>query len=197
MNSKPVIGVFMGGWSGERAISLKTGSAVAKGLENRGYEVRRIDVARAYFRNFVEPDFDIGFIALHGRYGEDGTLQGWFDLMGLPYTGSGMTASAIAMHKAHTKRIVESFGIPTPSYQLLDKSAWESAGKPGLTLTKVSPGHPAYPAMEPPLVVKPNSEGSTIGIHIIKEAADLVPGLEDAFRHDKKEIGRASCRERV
>ena len=143
--------VLMGGWSAEREVSLVTGNAVADALSKCGYEVTRIDADRNVPRLLatIDPRPDVVFNALHGRFGEDGCIQGVLEILGLPYTHSGVLASAMAMHKPTAKRIFAEAGIPCPVGEVVDLSA-------------VLGGH----VMAPPYVIKPVNEGSTVGVHI-------------------------------
>ena len=147
------IGVLYGGLSSEREISLKTGEAMASALERCGYNVQRIDVGRELPFQLREAAIDTAVIALHGRYGEDGCVQGLLELMGIPYTGSGVRASAMAMHKTQTKKIFEAESLPTPAYHQM-----RAAELCGRTLADLSCAGGA--------VVKPPSEGSSVGISI-------------------------------
>ena len=121
------VGVLYGGLSSEREISLKTGSAIAKALKNQGYHVITIDVGRDLPTVLQQEKIDVAFIALHGKYGEDGCIQGLLEILDIPYTGSGVTASALAMNKHLTKQILLQNNIPTPAYKEIssdDISQW-------------------------------------------------------------------------
>lgn len=162
------IGVLMGGRSKEREISLKTGNAIYNALKRRGYDVEMIDCDEHL--PFVLKDRKIGvcFIALHGRYGEDGTVQGLLEVLRIPYTGSGVIGSAICMDKVFTKRLLESLGIPTPKYVVLEGDEI-----------------PNFPI---PCVVKPAREGSTIGVSIVKERSLIKEAVLKALEYDRKVI---------
>ena len=110
------IGVLMGGLSGEREVSLRSGRNCALALESRGFRVVCIDAVRDVAQRLDEEGIEVAFLALHGRYGEDGTIQGLLEMMGIPYTGSGVLASALGMNKTATKKVVRGSGIPTPDY---------------------------------------------------------------------------------
>src|SRR3990172_9320214 len=110
------VGVLMGGTSREREISLKSGEACFKALDSKGYQVVAIDVDQRLPQSLTEAGIEIAFVALHGRLGEDGTVQGLLEVMRIPYTGSGVLASALAMDKAQAKRVLKSEGIATPDY---------------------------------------------------------------------------------
>lgn len=161
------VGLLRGGRSAEREISLITGRQVAEALRRRGYHVEEYDTDRESLAKLLADPPACVFIALHGRWGEDGTVQGLLDVAGVSYTGSGVLASAIAMSKPHTKRLFDSEAIPTPLWMLADRST--SAGD-------VLADFPV------PLVVKPAEEGSAIGVSIVREPAELPSALELAGR---------------
>ncbi len=191
--------LLMGGRSSEREISLRTGRGIAESLRNLGHEVTSVDTAngrllpagdeenagslppasRELARSTAAvmtssqalADADIVFLALHGGDGEDGTIQALLDLTGKPYTGSGVLASALAMDKAMSKKIFEREGIPTPACTLL------RAGDGDLTVDVTKLG--GYP-----IVVKPNAEGSTVGLTIVTEAEQLPDAIREAGRFD-------------
>ena len=162
------IGVLMGGLSSEREISLRSGNAVLQGLTRKGYAAVPIDADRASGRRLREEEVDVAFLALHGRWGEDGTIQGLLEIMGIPYTGSGVLGSALAMDKALMKLVFRSLDIPTPEYVVC-----RSAEDPCLPL---------------PFVVKPAREGSTIGISIVREEKEKQEALASALRLDTKVV---------
>jgi D-alanine-D-alanine ligase len=161
-NGKQHVAVLMGGWSAEREVSLVSGKAVCKGLEEMGYRVTPIDVQRdtaALLKVLAPKDGkpDIVFNALHGRGGEDGTIQGLLDLIGIPYTHSGVTASAIAMDKPLTKRAVSQAGVRCAE---------------GAVVTREDIAKNGYP-LPPPFVVKPPNEGSSVGVKIVQQGDNL------------------------
>jgi D-alanine-D-alanine ligase len=160
------IGVLMGGMSEERDISLKGGDAVYRALVKANYNAVTIDVARDAASRIVEEKIELAFIALHGRYGEDGCIQGLLELMGIPYTGSSVLASAIAMNKVVTKKILLYHGIPTPIFNMF-------RSEDPLTLR----------ALKMPLIVKPISQGSTIGVEIVRGRGELTSAVNEAFRY--------------
>ena len=169
--TKPRVGVLMGGIGPEREISLKTGDAIATALEARGHRVVRIDVDRRLDETLRKTPIDVAFLALHGTYGEDGCVQGMLETMGIPYTGSGVLASALAMDKAMSKRVFEREALPTPHWMALE------AGVPGSAIdTKLLGGYP--------LVVKPNAQGSTVGLSIVKHPSELQPAIAKASEFD-------------
>lgn len=162
------IGVLMGGVSHEREVSLKTGSAILQTLQEGGYPVVGIDVSSDIVQRLLEEHIDVAFIALHGRWGEDGTVQGLLELLRIPYTGSGVLASALAMNKIKAKEIFLFHGIPTPEF--------------------ITPqeGKQADPPFPPPWVVKPASEGSTIGIDIVMDTKGLQDAIQRARGYDQE-----------
>jgi len=162
------VAVLMGGLSAERDVSLKTGAAIASALKRKGYRVAPIDVGREVARDLRRRRIGCAFIALHGRGGEDGTMQGLLETMGIPYTGSGVLSSALAMDKKHTKWAFTRNRLPHAPYKVLARGAVPEKGWPCAGLA-------------PPLVVKPTTEGSTIGISIVKKKTALGSALKEAF----------------
>ena len=144
------VAVLMGGWSAERDVSLVTGAGVADALERKGYRVTRIDMARDIAARLTEAKPDVVFNALHGTPGEDGSVQGMMDLMGIKYTHSGMVTSVIAIDKVLTKNALVPYGIPMPGGQVIKSE----------TLFERDP-------FERPFVVKPVNEGSSVGVAIV------------------------------
>ncbi len=155
------VGVLLGGVSCEREISLKTGASVLKALKDAGYEAVAIDSGRDLFTRISREGVDVAFIALHGGCGEDGSVQGGLEVMGIPYTGSGVLASAIAMDKISAKKIFSINSIPTPAFSL----ASMAGGLDGLGF---------------PIVVKPSAGGSTLGLSLVKDPSGLSEALETA-----------------
>ena len=196
------ITVLFGGRSAEREVSLKSGRGVAEALRTRGHEVQLLDTAEPRARldrpasagpgapeataalEALRPgqivsapairDTEVVFIALHGGEGENGTLQALLDLAGVPYTGSGMLASALAMDKRLSKELFEAHGIPTPAW------VWLPAGAPDRVTAEQLAALGGWP-----LVVKPNDQGSTIGLSVIQEEAELGPAVELARRYSR------------
>ncbi len=167
------IGVLMGGISAEREISLRTGEAIIKALRGRGYDVCPIDVSYDVAGRLISEQIRVAFIALHGRFGEDGTVQGMLEIMRIPYTGSGVLASALSMDKIMSKRVFATHGIPTPASNILQ--ATEGANE---ALEKLD-----FPF---PIVVKPASEGSTLGVVIVHDKDGLVQAIEGAREYDHR-----------
>ncbi|HRD66594.1 MAG TPA: D-alanine--D-alanine ligase [Candidatus Competibacter sp.] len=163
------VAVLMGGWSAEREVSLKSGAAVLAALRMRGVDAHGIDVDRNVLGVLADGRFDRAFVVLHGRGGEDGVVQGALEVLGLPYTGSGVLASALGMDKLRTKQIWLGMGLPTPPYRLVESAAELAAAATELGL---------------PLAVKPSREGSSIGISRVSDAAQLQGAWERAAACD-------------
>ncbi len=174
------IGVLMGGISSERNISLMTGEAIFSALNRLGYPAVKIDVDEKVCQTLLKEEVEVAFVALHGRYGEDGAIQGLLEIMKIPYTGSGVTASAIAMDKIMSKRIFAAEDIPTPDYMVLTEGEEESFYK------DIETGVPL--PINFPIVVKPSSEGSTIGVKIIQDKADVREAVEEAKSYSSRII---------
>jgi len=163
------VGVLFGGRSAEREVSVMTGTGVLTALQSLGVDAHAFDPGVQNLAELAAQKFDRVFIALHGRYGEDGSLQGALEQLGIPYTGSGVLASALAMDKAMTKRIWMASGISTPKFMMLDKSSdWAAVA--------------AY--LELPLIVKPVHEGSTMGLTKVTDVSQLQPAYALASRFD-------------
>jgi D-alanine-D-alanine ligase len=163
------IGVLYGGLSAEREVSLKSGAAVYQALVAGGYDAVLIDVDRNLATVLQREQIGAAFIALHGRYGEDGCVQGLLELLQIPYTGSGVLASALAMHKLYSKQTFTAAGILTAPFRCYRRGE-------NVALADLPFGLP--------LVVKPVQEGSSVGISIVKNENQLAEALELAFRHD-------------
>lgn len=167
------IGVLMGGVSAEREISLKTGEAIVKALRVRGYDVCPIDVGYDIAERLISEQIRVAFIALHGRFGEDGTIQGMLEIMRIPYTGSGVLASALSLDKIMSKQIFAAHAIPTPASQILQATEGVKEAVQKLN----------FPF---PMVVKPASEGSTIGVTIVHDKEGLAQAIEHARQYDHR-----------
>lgn len=163
------VAVLMGGRSAERDVSLMSGRAVLDALRRQGVDAHAFDPAERPLEDLATQNFARAHIALHGRFGEDGTVQGALEMMGMPYTGSGVLASALGMDKWRTKLVWQSVGVSTPRCALLDPDSDFEAVARELGL---------------PLIVKPVHEGSTIGLSKVTAAADLRAAYERAARHD-------------
>lgn len=163
------VGVLYGGQSAEREVSLMSGQGVYEALRGAGVDAHLFDTGTRPLSELMQAGFDRVFIVLHGRYGEDGTLQGMLELMQLPYTGSGPLASCLAMDKTMTKQVWLAQGLPTPDYVMVrDASQLEQL--------------PARLGL--PLILKPSHEGSTLGISKVTEAGQLLAAYEQAARYD-------------
>ena len=161
------VAVLMGGRSAERDISLDSGSRVLAALQRQGVDAQAFDPAEQPLSDLAA--FDRAFIALHGRYGEDGTIQGALELMGVPYTGSGVMASAVGMDKWRTKLIWRAAGLPMPNFVMLDENCDFEAVERHLGL---------------PIFVKPACEGSSIGITRVSRVGKLQAAYREAAKHD-------------
>ncbi|HEX2544787.1 MAG TPA: D-alanine--D-alanine ligase [Ramlibacter sp.] len=168
------VAVLMGGKSAEREVSLMSGSGVLKALQSKGVDAHAYDPAERDLVELKRKGFKRCFIALHGRFGEDGTVQGALELLGIPYTGSGVLASAMAIDKVMTKRVWITEGIPTPKFAVLRKDAFDSA-----LLDQV------VQDLGLPLIVKPAREGSSIGLGKVKAAGEMQAAVEAAAALDR------------
>jgi D-alanine-D-alanine ligase len=164
------VAVLLGGKSAEREVSLKSGGMVLKALRAKGVDAHAFDPKERDFAALEKERFERVFIALHGRFGEDGTVQGILEWLGIAYTGSGVLASALAMDKLRTKRIWQAEGLPTPPYAVLDKDSDLRAVVKKLGL---------------PLMVKPASEGSSIGMSKVRAAGALDEAYALAANYDR------------
>lgn len=167
------VAVLMGGRSSEREISIKTGKQISQALIGEGYHVKEIDPADALVGDLKDFQPDVVFIALHGKYGEDGTIQGLLELLGFPYTGSGVLSSALCMDKVIAKKVMSYEGIPTPSFQVIEEKLGEGVVE---SLIK---------ELGLPLVVKPSKQGSAIGVSIVRETGELENALTEALNYDQ------------
>jgi D-alanine-D-alanine ligase len=176
MEKREKIGVLAGGVSAEREVSLRSGRAVFKALSERGYNVVLIDADTDLCESLRREGVERIFIALHGGYGENGSVQGMLEVMGIPYTGSGVLASAAAMDKDISKKIFMHHQIPVPPFAVMSKHDYPS-------IKDAVSGFSAIAPFGLPCVVKPSEEGSSIGVSIVKKAEDLEHALQEAFRH--------------
>ncbi|MBI4843318.1 MAG: D-alanine--D-alanine ligase [Nitrospirae bacterium] len=181
MTKKPVtakkIGVLMGGFSSEREISMRSGLAIYQALKELGYSVEPIDVDRDIVNVLKKSKVRLAFLALHGGTGENGAIQGMLEVLGIPYTGSGVLASALAMDKAASKKIFIYHGLPVPEFIIVESPK-------GKKKAEALPN----PSFQFPCVVKPASEGSSIGVSIVKEEGQFRPALDKAFSLGDKAI---------
>ena len=163
------VAILMGGWSAEREVSLVTGAAVSNSLKKAGFQATTIDVQRdmGALMTRLYPKPDAVFNALHGRYGEDGCVQGLLDILAIPYTHSGLMASAVAMDKPMSKMLFANVGIKVAEHQIVSRADVLSGD-----------------VMARPYVIKPTNEGSSVGVHIIQEGENELP-----FEHDSWPYG--------
>ncbi|HEY3496892.1 MAG TPA: D-alanine--D-alanine ligase, partial [Polyangiaceae bacterium] len=173
MMSARRVGVLMGGTSGEREVSLSSGRAVAEALERLGHDVIPVVLGEGAdpFAAIAEADIDVAFLSLHGRLGEDGCVQGLLELLGIPYTGSNVLSSALAMDKLKAKEMFRLHNVPTPPYYVLSaeqaKDLDEVHGSFGF-----------------PVVVKPRREGSSLGVARVNSPSELRAAVLDALAYD-------------
>ena len=165
--------VLMGGMSSEREVSLSSGAGVLKALKDRGVEAEAFDPAEKKLSELEAGHYDRAFIALHGRFGEDGTIQGVLEYLGLPYTGPGVQASAVAIDKSATRIVWQAAGLPVAE---------------GLTVTSADEAGRVARELGSSVVVKPDNEGSSIGVTKLKDAteADIRAALETALKLDRR-----------
>jgi D-alanine-D-alanine ligase len=169
------VGVLMGGTSAERDISLKSGKAIFQALQGSGYNVVTIDVGHDICSVLEKERVDIAFLALHGGQGENGSIQGMLEVLRIPYTGSGVLSSALAMNKEASKKIFLYHNIPVPPYMVIpDKSSHIH------TLSAID--------FSLPLVVKPVAEGSSVGVSIVRNEEDIMPAFEKAIDYGPRVI---------
>ncbi len=168
--------VLMGGRAAERHVSKVSGRAAVKALTRLGHRVRPFDPSSRRFPSaFLQARrvLDVAFLALHGPGGEDGSIQGWLETVGVPYTGSGVLASALAMHKPSSKRVFEGSRIPTPPWSLMRR------GDPPLS---------ALGLVSLPVIIKPASQGSALGVTIVRAQSDVPAALREGFRYDREVV---------
>ena len=164
------VGVLMGGLSQERDVSLRTGAAVSKALRSLGYNVVDIDVGKDVAAQLAAEKVDVAWLALHGRYGEDGCIQGLLESLFIPYTGSGVLASAVGMEKVFAKQLFTTHGIPTPPYKVFTEAKAAREAVDSLP----------FPF---PVVVKPSREGSSVGVHVCKTKEAYLAAVDDASKY--------------
>ena len=165
------IGVLMGGISPEREVSLRSGKAIYQAFKRLGYRVSAIDVGPDVCQRLRRKKIDIAFLALHGGYGEDGSIQGMLEVMGMPYTGSGVRASALAMDKEASKKIFQHHRVPVPPFKIMTGQRKVERLPFGM-----------------PWVIKPASAGSSVGVSIIKRAAGLRKALVQSYAYGHRVI---------
>ncbi|MGQ0809711.1 MAG: D-alanine--D-alanine ligase family protein [Nitrospiraceae bacterium] len=171
------IGVLMGGRSAEREVSLKTGQAVYRALSRRGYDAVAIDVGTRLYEDLSDNKVEVVFLALHGPGGEDGVIQGFLESIGMPYTGSGVKASAVAMHKVTTKELLDYHKVPIPPGGVVRKGE-------GPAISTVLRAW----KLKLPVVVKPAAQGSTIGVTIVRKSSEWNDALIRAHQHDSEAV---------
>jgi len=181
------IGVLMGGTSSERDVSVRSGLAVYQTLQELGYNSVLIDVGKDIVNVLKKEKVRLAFLALHGGIGENGAIQGMLEVLGIPYTGSGVLASAMAMDKEVSKKIFTYHGLPVPPFVVISRKELGIRGKEKDLNLKSQISNLKFD-FDMPWVVKPIAEGSSIGVNIIKEQAQLVQTLEKAFIFGKKII---------
>lgn len=173
------VAVLQGGRSLERQVSLRSGARVEDALARLGHEVVGIDVAHDLVERLRETPFDVAFVALHGRDGEDGTVQELLEVLGIPYTGSGIASCIRSWDKVLAKHEMRAAGIPTPDFYAFGETAFKELGAAAV-----------LPAIEErldfPIVVKPAAQGSALGIKFARTAADVPTALVSAFSYDQK-----------
>ncbi len=167
---KKKIGVIMGGWSSEREISLLSGRNILESLKRQGFDAYGLDLQGPEDLSKIRKEnMDVAFIILHGKPGEDGTIQGYLELLGIPYTGSGVEASAIGMDKILTKKIFKQEGIPTPPWVEINPSNIKKSIEKALKELGL------------PLILKPRREGSSVGVKILKREKEILPEVKKAL----------------
>ncbi len=164
------IAVLYGGLSSERNVSLETGAAIHNALLARGYNAVLLDQQRDLAQQLTDHQIEIAFLALHGRYGEDGAVQGLLEVMGIPYTGSKVLASAVAMDKHIAKLLFSSQNLPVADWILLEKQKFS--------------GMPIELPFDYPAVIKPNASGSSVGVKIVQNETELDSALQSVFQED-------------
>jgi len=167
------IGVLMGGISSEREVSISSGNAILKALKEKGYNAVAIDVTRKIAEVISRTGIEIAFNGLHGKFGEDGAIQGMLEIEGIPYTGSGILASAAGMNKILSKLLFKAHGLLVGPYMVLEAEKREQVNEVSSII--------AYP-----LVVKPSSEGSSVGVSLVYNDEELGPAVELAFKYDRE-----------
>ncbi len=169
------IGVLMGGSSSERDVSLRSGQAVCRALKAKGWRVKAIDIIseESAPAQIEQAGIEMAFIALHGDFGENGRIQALLESLGIPYTGSGIRASRLAMDKVASRELFRQKGLPVPEYVVLERGCRSNVVKQKLSTLKF------------PLVIKPSSQGSSIGLSIVETDKDFSRAVRDAHRYDR------------
>lgn len=164
------IGVLMGGPSSERDISLKSGKAVYQALKEQGLDVVALDIRNSSLRRIKQAKISFAFIALHGKFGEDGTIQKILESQHIPYSGSGVISSCLCLDKVASRRIFKYYDIPVPEYDVLQRKSWRR--------------HLKKMRLKFPVVVKPSSQGSSIGVTFVDQTDKLNQAINSAFKYD-------------
>ncbi len=167
------IGVLLGGMSSEREVSLASGAAILKALRDKGYDAVAIDVGRDVAEQLHQARIEVAFNGLHGKFGEDGAIQGLLEVLGIPYTGSGVLASAMGMDKIVSKAVFKAYGLNVGPYLVLSRSDSDLLGR-------------ARTEIGFPLVVKPSGEGSSVGVSIVRNEGDFGAAVKLAFSYDRE-----------
>jgi D-alanine-D-alanine ligase len=167
------IGVLLGGLSSEREVSLASGNAILEALKEKGYHAVAIDVGRDAAIRIHELGIDLAFIALHGKFGEDGAIQGMLEMMGIPFTGSGILASAVGMNKTVSKQVFRSRGLDVGPYEVIHTGEAERIAK-------------VIDQIRYPVVIKPHSEGSSVGVSLVFKKEDVARAVELAFQYGRE-----------
>jgi len=171
--TKKKIGVLMGGLSSEREVSLASGNAILEALKGKGYDAVAVDVGRDVGEQLRKSGVEVAFNGLHGKFGEDGAIQGLLEILGIPFTGSGILASAMGMNKIISKTVFKAYGLHVGPFMVV------SVGdKEPLTTAQMELGFP--------LVVKPSSEGSSVGVSVVNTGDELAPAVKLAFSYDRE-----------
>ncbi len=189
------IGVLMGGLSAERDVSMRSGQAISQGLQELGYNSVIIDVDMDVVNTLKKEKVELAFLALHGGTGENGAIQGLLEVMNIPYTGSGILSSAIAMDKEQSKKLFAHHGLPVAPSMVIksrpeknkDTASRQENGRTDVTGAYKFPDFPS-PSFGLPWVVKPVAEGSSIGVSMVKQEADLLPCIEKTFEFGSRVI---------
>ncbi|MEW6189218.1 MAG: D-alanine--D-alanine ligase [Actinomycetota bacterium] len=179
MKVKEKIAVLMGGRSLEREVSLKSGRRVSDALKEKGYKVIQLDIDENLVDNLLREDVDLVYIALHGKYGEDGTVQELLEILGVPYTGPGVYSSIVGFDKVLSKEIFQIEGIPTPKFYALSSGSFKEMGASGVLGEVIK-------KIGLPIVVKPACQGSALGIKFAKTPEELPSALIGALSYDDK-----------
>ena len=176
------IGVLMGGGSSEREVSLKSGTAICTTLKSLNYNVVSIDAGKDLCSVLSREMIDIAFIALHGGHGENGAVQGMLEIMNIPYTGSGILASALAMDKEASKKVFLYHGIPVPPFVIVTSERLKDDSRFTFHVSRFT-SHSSPAGFPFPWVIKPVSEGSSVGVEIVKDESQVQRALDTAFSY--------------